>query len=53
MFSLKGRFPAERPDLATLVGHWDKFVVGGRDVRFGRVEPLPEGSYPPVGKEKW
>ncbi len=52
MFSLRGKFPAEHPDLPTLVAHWDKFVDQARDVTRGAVPAMRYEDYPEPGRQK-
>lgn len=53
MFDIAPKFPAEHPDLATLVAHWDKFVAlkesAKRDVTVGHVKAKEAHEYPPAG----
>lgn len=51
MFDATGKFPAEHPDLATLLAHWDKFVGGSRDVRVGHVRAEGTTDYGPLGRK--
>lgn len=50
MFEMRGRFPAEFPDLATLSSHWDKFVPGAAYRPRHRDRPFED--YPPPGEVK-
>ena len=53
MFEMSPKWPAENPDLQTLVGHWDKFAPPmGEDATVGRVEPRNFDEYPEAGTEE-
>jgi hypothetical protein len=45
MFELAPRFPAENPDLPTLVSHWDKFAPKAKGSSRGRAEPAPHSAF--------
>lgn len=45
MFDLRGRFPAEHPDLPTLVTHWDKFIPPKANSAVGCFDADPETDY--------
>lgn len=52
MFDIAPRFPAEHPDLATLVAHWDKFAPPVSAAAVGRTDASSDpDDYGPGGKD--
>lgn len=52
MFAIAPGWPAENPDLQTLLGHWDKFAPPvARSVTTGHALALPYDAYPEPGED--
>ncbi len=51
MFDLAPRFPAEHPDLGTLVAHWDKFAKPLENITRGSARPSTPEELGPAREE--
>lgn len=50
MFDMAGRYPAEHPDMGTLLANWDKFVKPQENITRGSARPSTSEELGPTGE---